>query len=120
MDAIVEMAKLFKERENKPIQGICIGKVVTAPPKLKIVVNGFILEGSRLVISQHLLSSYKRSTSPTINVGSASVGDHGDHTHTVTISDITFTDTLAAGDKVIVVPSVDNSTYFIIDKVGDI
>ena len=120
MNAITEMAKILKERENPSIQGICIGKVISAPPQITIAVNGFILGSSNIVIAAHLLPSYKRNTSPTVTVSSASVGDHGSHSHSVGITDITFTDTLKAGDRVIVMVSVDDSTYFILDKVGDI
>jgi len=36
MDSITELAKLFKDRENPSMQGICVGKVLTPPPSLKI------------------------------------------------------------------------------------
>jgi len=100
MDSITELAKLFKERNNPSIQGICVGKVLTAPPELKITVSGFIL-----VVAQHLLKTYISS--------SETVADHGQHTHTVA-------DVLCCNDKVIVIPSRDDSIYFVMDKVGDI
>ncbi len=105
MDSITELAKLFKERNNPSIQGICVGKVLTAPPELKITVSGFILDKSRLVVAQHLLKTYISS--------SETVADHGQHTHTVA-------DVLCCNDKVIVIPSRDDSIYFVMDKVGDI
>lgn len=105
MDSITELAKLFKDRENPSMQGICIGKVLSTPPNLKITVNGFILDKSNLVVSKHLLNTYTTS--------GETVGDHGQHTHAIE-------DMLKNGDKVIVIPSVNDLTYFIIDKVGGI
>lgn len=104
MDAMTELAKLLKERENPSVQSTGIGTVISISP-LKISLNSFILDKSNLFVAKHLLSTYQTS--------GASVGDHGDHTHT--ISDI-----LQKGDKVIVIPSCNNSLYFVIDKVGDI
>mgnify|MGYP000919447788 CR=1 FL=1 len=120
MDGITELAKMFKERENPTLQGICLGEVIAPLPDIQISVNSFILDKDDIVIAQHLLPTYKRTTLPTLTVSSATVGDHGAHTHSVNITDITFTDTLKKGDRVVVIPSTDNTTYFIIDKVGDI
>ena len=117
-DPYVEFAKLFKERENPPIQGVSTGIVITASP-LIIAVNDFILDSERLVVAAHLLPQTKNTT-PAITVSNTSVGDHGYHTHTVGMESITFTDTLIAGDKVIVIPSADNQTYYVIDKVGEV
>lgn len=105
MDSITELAKLFKDRENPSMQGICVGKVLTPPPSLKITVNGFILDKSNLVVAKHLLDTYTTS--------GETVGDHGQHTHTLE-------DILKSGDKIIVIPSANDLTYFIVDKVGDI
>ncbi|MBN7773164.1 DUF2577 family protein [Clostridium aminobutyricum] len=105
MDSITELAKLFKERNNPTLQGISVGKVLSPPPNLKITVNGFIFDKSDLVVANHLLTTYDTS--------SAQVGDHGEHLHTVE-------ELLHSGDKIIVIPSINNAIYFIIDKVGDI
>lgn len=105
MDSIAELAKLFKERENPSLQGISVGKVLSPPPNLKITVNGFIFDKSDVVVANHLLTTYTTS--------SAEVGNHGEHTHTVE-------GILQSGDKIIVIPSVNNATYFIMDKVGEV
>ncbi|MDD2217947.1 MAG: DUF2577 domain-containing protein [Eubacteriales bacterium] len=104
MDSIVEMANLLKERNNPSMQGIGIGKVIAASP-LKIAFNSFVLEKDRLVIAKHLLAIYGTSD--------ASITTHGSHAHTVS-------DKLKSGEKVIVIPSTDNMTYYVIDKVGDL
>lgn len=105
MDSITELAKILKARENPSIQGISIGKVLTEIPDIKVSLNGFILDKSRIVIAKHLIKQYETS--------STSVSNHGKHMHTIE-------DVLKAGDKVIVIPTMDDSTYFVIDKVGDI
>lgn len=105
MDAVTELAKLFRERENPSMQGICIGKVLAPMPALKIAVNGFILGKSNLVVAKHLVATY--------NSDIQSVGDHGQHSHS-------YGDFLKNGDRVIVIPNIDDSMYFVIDKVGDI
>lgn len=103
MDAIVELAKMFQDRNNPTVQGIGIGKVISAPPKPMILFNGFQLDSSWLIISEYLLTE--------ITTNPASVGDHGSHDHTIDR-------TLKVGDFVIVVPSPENAKYFIIGKVG--
>ncbi|MFV0517820.1 MAG: DUF2577 family protein [Aminipila sp.] len=105
MDGITELAKLFKDRNNPSIQGVCIGKVVASFPDIKITLNGLMLDKTRIVVASHLTKTYVTS--------SQSVGDHGAHTHTIS-------DSIKSGDRVIVVPSIDNSMYFVLDKVGDI
>lgn len=105
MDALTELALLFKDRENPSVQDICVGKVLTELPDIKITVNGFILDKSRLVLAKHLINTYATT--------STSIETHGEHLHSVE-------DLLQKGNRVIVIPTRDNSTYFVIDKVGDI
>ena len=105
MDSVTELAKLFKERNNPTMQGISVGKVLSPPPDLKITVNGFIFDKSDVVVAKHLLTKFETN--------SVLVGNHGEHTHTVE-------EPLKSGEKIIVIPSVNNATYYVIDKVGDI
>lgn len=102
MEAVTELAKLLKERENISVQGIGVGKVIGVDP-VRIVFNGFILTGNRIVVAKHLVAAYSTTD--------ARVGDHGAHVHTIV-------EPLAPGESVIIIPSADNGTYFIIDKVG--
>lgn len=103
MDAMTELAKLFKDRNNPSIQGICIGKVLSPPPDLKIAVNGFVFDRSDIVVAKHLINTY--------STNNAVIGDHGQHSHELE-------DILQSGDQIIVIPSINNVTYFVIDKVG--
>lgn len=111
MSAINELALLLKERDNTPYMGPITGIVVSPPPSIKVSVGDkIILDNSHLIIAAHVLAEYERKA--TINGVS-----------TVASSDITklagelqFNDTLAAGDEVILMPSADIQTYFLIDK----
>ena len=103
MDAIVELAKMLRDRENIIPQGIGIGKVVSPPPGIKVMFHGLALDASWLVVPEHLMQNMTSEE--------ATVADHGSHTHTVDC-------TLKVGDSVIVIPSIDNSKYSIIGKVG--
>lgn len=105
MSGIDEMAKLFKDRNNPSVQGICVGVVISPSPTLRITANGFILDKTNLVVAKHLNSTYATSETD--------IATHGSHGHNVS-------DILKAGDKVIVIPSTNNATYFIVGKVGDI
>lgn len=117
MDGITELANLFKERDNPSMQDIGIGKVTADPPEVSVKFNGFNLDRDMLVIPEHLLP-HTRKIEPKIIVSYTTVGDHGTHTHTVEIPEITFTDGLKAGDSVIVIPSKDNKKYYVVGKVG--
>ncbi|WMI80897.1 DUF2577 family protein [Anaerotignum sp. MB30-C6] len=118
MDPYVELATEFKKRDNPSIQGITIGTVLSPPPNLVINVNGFVLDKGQLVVADYLLSGYKRRTMHTVEVSREIIGSTHEHTHTVTIPDETFTDTLRTGDRMIVVASADNEIYYVLSKVG--
>lgn len=101
-DGIKELAKMLRERENVRMQGIGVGVVVGLTP-IKITFNTLLLTSDRLVIAKRLKEIYSTSLE--------SVGDHGTHNHS-------WNDSLSKGDKVIIIPSEDNSKYYVIDKVG--
>lgn len=127
MDSIVEMAKLFKERENQPYMGPQIGTVISPPPELKVRLGDkIILDKKRLVIAAHVLASYRRAiqvqdaSSFSGNTASALEGTGYEHTHTYEslgfAGQMSYTDTLQEGDEVILMPSTDIQTYFLVDK----
>lgn len=82
MDGISELAKLFKERENKPIMGIQIGKVLSPFPNVKIGL------GDRIILDKENL----------------------------VISELIYNKILESNDEVILIPTSDNQTYYVIDK----
>lgn len=139
MDGISELAKMFKERENKPYMGPQIGEVISPPPNIQVRLGGkIILTKDNLVIAAHVLNNYTRQFSIEGNISFSdsdcgttdSVNDGGyeanSHSHTIETLNIdttfnsngtmAFTDTLKQGDKVILIPSTDEQIYFLIDK----
>lgn len=139
MDGVTELARLLKERENVPYFGPQTGIIVTPPPELSVALGDkIILKKDRLIIAAHVLKDYKREfaieghiafndtdcgTTTPVNDGGmgASTHTHGIaevHINTTYKADgkITYTDTLVAGDEVILIPSMDNQTYILVDK----
>lgn len=126
-DPYTELAKEFKKRDNISVQGITVGEVTSPPPNLIIIVNGFILDKKQLIVANYLLNGYKRemevagSGKITAKTPPPPLIHYDEHTVVESISltgDITFTDTLKTGDKVIVMPSIDNNIYYVLSKVG--
>lgn len=131
-NGIVELAILFKERNNKEYMGIQIGKVVSALPDIKISLgDNILLDKSHLVFGASVLNGYKRkySISGTIQFSETDCGTtdySGNHRHSISTldvdttytadGDLTLTDTLVVGDEVILIPTEDEQTFFVIDK----
>ena len=138
MDGVSELAKMFKDREPIRYMGPVVGTVLSPPPEIKIQIDKkIILDKNHLVISASILSDYKRKYELQGNIkindsdcGNTNVVNDGgyqasDHSHTIeSISintqytadgEIKATDTLKEGDKVILIPSQDEQTYFLID-----
>lgn len=88
MDGMSEMAKLLKERENRPYTGPILGKVIKPLPDIQVRVGDrIILKSNHLIVSGHIFKNYK-------------VNDN---------------QWLKAGETVILVPTVDDQKYFILD-----
>lgn len=97
--ALVELAKMFHERNNKSNGGFVIGKVVSPHPDLKINDGDeILLNRENLIVAGHLLphsrSFVTSGTSGTIN----------------------FTDGLKRGESVIMIPSTDDQKYIVLDR----
>lgn len=128
MDKIAELAVMFKERENQPYMGPQTGVVVSPPPSLTVkLTDKIILDKDHLIIAAHVLAGYQRdieiplTSTVSGETSSVTVGDHGNHVHSISSIGITgqlkYTDTLKAGDEVILIPATDIQTYYLIDKV---
>ena len=90
-DWITEFAKMFKDRENKPSPSITTGKVIQPLPEVKIQLNEHIvLDKNNLIIFEHVYSHYAYS----------------DPLHYLNV-----------GDEVCLLPTHDEQTYFLLDKV---
>jgi hypothetical protein len=111
MNGINELAMMFKDRDNKPYLGPIIGTIIAAPPEIKVSCfdGKVILDKSKVVIAASVLNGYARKT--TIDGASATPSPV-----TQISGNLTFTDTLTSGDSVILIPSQDKQTYFLIDK----
>ncbi|USK54365.1 DUF2577 domain-containing protein [Cytobacillus solani] len=109
--SMTDLAQLLKDRENKPYLGPQVGKVISPPPGIKVQLGDkIILDNDHLVIAASVLSGYERE----ITIDGAT---------TTAASPITkidgklkFNDSLKAGDEVILIPSTDEQTYYLIDK----
>lgn len=124
MDGITELAKMLRERDNMPYSGAMVGIVMSPPPTIKVALGDkIILDREQLVISAHVLQNYSRQAEVTSTSGDLSFHlknnpPSNDYTLTnlSTQTTINYTDTLKTGDEVILIPSRDEQTFFLIDK----
>lgn len=124
MDEIVEIAKLFKERDNVIYPGPHLGVVVKPPPEIQVALGDHImLYKEHLVIAAHVVSGYKRQVSHSSTTGDLSFhlkNNPPAQEYTVTNFHVPgvmeYTDTLKEGDEVIIIPSYDKQTYYLVDK----
>ncbi|MBB6217501.1 hypothetical protein HNQ80_003622 [Anaerosolibacter carboniphilus] len=140
MDAISELAMLFKERENVIYMGPQTGTVISPLPNIKVSLGEkIILDKEELIISAHVLAGYQREMEITNIKSTGFSSDSGDidfhltgspppKNYTITGLSIPqsstmksegtlkYTDTLKVGDQVILIPSSDNQKYYLIDK----
>lgn len=122
MDGATRLAKMFKDRENRTYLGPQIGVVISPPPEVQIGLGEKImLTKEQLVFAALLLAGYQRETeiSQTSNLSGSTAPADG-HAHTYQslgmVGTIKLTDTLKAGDEVILIPSADEQLYFVVDK----
>ncbi|MGD6845227.1 DUF2577 domain-containing protein [Bacillus infantis] len=134
MRAYIELAKMFKERNNVPYEGYLIGKVIADFPDIKIELDkNIILDKSHLVFSAHVLSGYNREYEISeadlqfrdTDCGQTEVASAHSHeiaslnvdSQMVTSSGkITWTDTIVKNDYVILIPSHNSQSFVVIDK----
>lgn len=131
MNGIVDIAKMLKERDNPQALGVSIGTVVSPMPNIQIRLSDkILLEKENLAISAHVLPGYERTAvvamladEPVGNID-AYVSAPPSTRYTVTKMNlqnvpatIEYTDSLKKGDKVILIPTADGQTFYVIDKV---
>lgn len=132
-DGLTELAKLFKDRDNRPPSSITTGIVISPPPQAEIRLNAeTILYNRQLVWSAHMLMDYQREIELEGKIlfqdsNAGTTGSSDGHSHSIeTLSvDTTFQaievklktiNTVQAGDEVILMPVSDNQLYFVLDK----
>ncbi|RKD26679.1 hypothetical protein BEP19_15845 [Ammoniphilus oxalaticus] len=143
MPGLTEMALMFEELDKEPYAGPQIGIVESPPPEIVVIAGPRILWKDQLIIAAHVLDGYKRDlelTSVTIDNQNTDEGDitlrdpplptNPATTTSYSIMDLDiaqssaskisgrmeYVDTLKKGDEVILIPSQDNQTYFLVDK----
>lgn len=127
MDGIVELAMLFKERDNVAYMGPQVGKVVSPPPDIKVSLGKeILLNKEHLLMAAHVLAGYERAIEiPLTNdiEGETElkfVGQPMEHSHDQKSIGVKgkmkYTNTLQIGDEVILIPTTDCQRYFLIDK----
>lgn len=103
-DALTELALLFRERDPQRSPSITSGVVISPPPNPRIRLNeAVILERENLVFAAHMVAGYERRAQFT----DAEISTTGS---------MQWTDTVKAGDEVILIPVEDGQLYYVIDK----
>lgn len=133
-----ELANIFKNLKNPNYLGAVVGEVIETFPNLRIAIDDkIIIEKEQIYVSQHLMKDYEREfeIEGKINLesktelekagvtGQATENPTG-HQHNLKISNtdfsskgkVKFTDTIIKGDMVLLIASMDNQTFFLLDK----
>jgi hypothetical protein len=129
MDGLTELAKIFKDRDNQTVPSITAGTVIAPPPEVEIRLNEFtVLKKDRLIFSAHMLKEYKRelelegeikftdSNAGSTSDGSSVINLNVDTNYEAKKVKLTMKDTIKAGDEVIIMPTMDEQLYVVIDK----
>ncbi|WP_053955095.1 DUF2577 domain-containing protein [Inediibacterium massiliense] len=133
MDGISELASLFKERDNRPYLGPQVGTIISPPPNIQVYLGDkIILTKEHLIIGAHVLEDYERQfeikgdESTSGESGSITLKSNVPTTYEVVNGNVEgnvsmkgtfkYTDTLKKGDQVILIPTTDEQTYFLLDK----
>lgn len=114
----VELAKMFKERNNKDLIGPCIGKVVAASPlKISILDDQVVLQGGQLYITEGLTTKEYLIDYSDGDV-SGNLSTSGSLT-SLNIKDgkATLKFSLKIGDEVLLIPAASEQIFFVVDKV---
>lgn len=94
----IQLARMFKDRNNQSMTGIEIGVVVNGFPDLLISLGeDILLDMDSLIVGNHLYTMHTHS-------------DDEYHTPVYTA--------LMTGDEVILMPTSNQQIYAVIDKVG--
>ena len=109
---------------------LSLGKVMTPYPEITIELGDMVLAREELKIADYLAKAYKRKievkgvlTGKT-NSTSGGSGDaaFSGHLHTISdtaslVGEMMWTDTLNKGDEVLLLPSPNGNTYYVLCKV---
>lgn len=121
-DGLTELAWMFKKNEPKKVPSITTGIVEALPPNPVIRLDKVItLDKSQLIFASNLIEGYERKIKFTDeNCGTTTSAGDPSHTHDIAALNVDtlmqWTDTLAIGDEVIVIPVMDSQMYYVLDK----
>lgn len=139
--SIKRFAEILKELENTPWMGVLTGEVVGAPPELKVKIHEkIVLEKHQIVVSWEKVKGYNRAYSlegtldnieqdMTVDSSNMSLAGSGPHKHNLLAwggtgsgtytahGTITWKDELVVGDKVILIPALNEKKFYLVDKV---
>lgn len=124
----VDLAKLFKERDNKNPFGAILGDVIGVEPlKIAILGNKAILTEEQCYLCSSLVNNYLNKADLRVkdySVNVTATDSNGDTLNSISVNDkndynieVKFKEVLKVGDKVLCLPTADGQTFFIIDKV---
>lgn len=114
----VDLAKMFKERENVAPIGNIVGKVVGGLPNIKIAIldDNVILDKNKLYCCNKLLSHTRQGNISLTTTTETAQG----HSHSVNVNancTIDMQADLKVGDLVLMMHSIDEEMWFIVDKI---
>jgi len=123
----VKIANEISKRDNIEKFGAVVGNVLSIDPvKIGIEDNAIILDSTNFYICSSLAENFTKSATMEINdctLNVSATDSRGDTITSVNVSKkadyntkITFKDILKKDDKVLVIASEDNQTFFIVDK----
>jgi len=114
MDALTDLAGLFKQNENPKLVSMSTGIVISPPPNAQIRLNDTVtLYNNQLVFAAHILEDYEREIELE---GDIRFTDSPFQTFEAKEVRSTTKDTLKEGDEVILMPTTDENLYFVLAK----
>lgn len=119
----VGLAKMIKDRDNKNYIGPCIGKVISINPlKISILDGNIVLRKQQLYITQSLLEKEYRFILDANDGEITITSEPSNPLLSIKISDnnktkLTLFFELNVEDEVLLIPSENESVYFIVDKI---
>lgn len=124
MDGISQLASLLKERDNPNNMGIQVGTVLEAFPNIRVALGEkIILDKTNLFFSAQVLNEYKtilevEGANNVITTNNQTIIKEEDSQGNNCIQvKVKWTNELAKGDEVILIPTADNQKFYLIDKV---
>ena len=134
-----DFKSIFQSLKNKSYIGAVIGEVIETFPNLRVAISDTeIIEKDDIIVSSHIMKKYSRTFEISEGkitltadselalaqvTGQATESPTG-HKHQIKLNDnkftgtgtIKWTDTLLKGDMVLMIATMDNQTFFLLDK----